>query len=48
MARFKLGQDESAQTLSELLPTLNDQALVRWMRDFNSPAAAVPPGGEDR
>ena len=48
MARFKLGQDESAQTLSELLPTLNDQALVRWMRDFNSPSAAVPPGGEDR
>lgn len=47
MARFKLGQDESAQTLSELLATLDDEALVRWMRDFNSPAAVVPPGGED-
>jgi transcriptional regulator len=33
--RFKLGQDESAQTLSELLAALDDAALVRWMRDFN-------------
>ncbi len=47
MARFKLGQDESAQTLSELLAALDDEALVRWMRDFNSPPAAVPPAGED-
>ena len=47
MARFKLGQDESAQTLSELLATLDDEALVRWMRDFNSPPAAMPPAGED-
>ncbi len=37
--RFKLGQDESAQTLSELLAKLDDAALVRWMRDFNSPPA---------
>lgn len=35
MGRFKLGQDESAQTLSELLAALDDAALVRWMRDFN-------------
>jgi transcriptional regulator len=48
VARFKLGQDESAQTLSALLATLDDEALVRWMRDFNSPAAVVPPAGEDR
>jgi len=41
MGRFKLGQDESAQTLAELLAALDDAALVRWMRDFNS-----PPGGE--
>lgn len=47
MARFKLGQDESAQTLSELLATLDDEALVLWMRDFNSPPAVVPPSGED-
>ena len=26
----------------------DDAALVRWMRDFNSPAAVVPPAGEDR
>ena len=41
MGRFKLGQDESAQPLAELLAALDDPALVRWMRDFNS-----PPGGE--
>jgi transcriptional regulator len=34
--RFKLGQDESAQTLHELLTTLPDPELVRWMRDFNA------------
>jgi transcriptional regulator len=37
MSRFKLGQDESAQTLAELLGALDDEALVRWMRDFNPP-----------
>ena len=34
--RFKLGQDESPQTLSELLAGLNDPELVRWMKDFKS------------
>ena len=34
--RFKLGQDESPQTLAELLEHLDDAALVRWMKDFNS------------
>jgi transcriptional regulator len=34
--RFKLGQDESARTLEELLGTLRDPALLRWMRDFNA------------
>jgi transcriptional regulator len=34
--RFKLGQDESPQTLAELLAALDDPALVRWMREFNS------------
>ena len=37
--RFKLGQDEAPQTLSELLGTLDDPALVRWMKEFN-PAPA--------
>jgi transcriptional regulator len=34
--RFKLGQDESPQTLSEVLAKLDDAALVRWMKAFNS------------
>lgn len=34
--RFKLGQDETKQTLSEVLGNLDDAALVRWMEDFNS------------
>jgi transcriptional regulator len=34
--RFKLGQDESAQTLNEVLAWLPDPALARWMRDFNN------------
>jgi transcriptional regulator len=34
--RFKLGQDESPQTLAELLTNLDDAALVRWMRRANS------------
>jgi transcriptional regulator len=33
--RFKLGQDESPRTLKELLSSLPDPALARWMRDFN-------------
>jgi transcriptional regulator len=34
--RFKLGQDESPQTLDEILAALGDQPLALWMRDFNS------------
>jgi len=34
--RFKLGQDESPRTLSDILSGLQDAALVRWMKDFNS------------
>jgi transcriptional regulator len=33
--RFKLGQDESVQTLTEILAATRDPALARWMRDFN-------------
>ena len=33
--RFKLGQDESVQTLTEILAAMRDPALARWMRDFN-------------
>ena len=33
--RFKLGQDESPQTRSELLAGLASTELVRWMREFN-------------
>jgi transcriptional regulator len=35
-ARFKLGQDETPATLSEILTGLKDVALVRWMKEFNS------------
>jgi transcriptional regulator len=34
--RFKLGQDETEQTLGELFAWLQDPALARWMKDFNS------------
>jgi len=34
--RFKLGQDESQRTLSDILSGLQDAALARWMKDFNS------------
>jgi transcriptional regulator len=33
--RFKLGQDETPHTLTEVLEELRDPALARWMRDFN-------------
>jgi transcriptional regulator len=33
--RFKLGQDETHQTLTEVVSALRDPALQRWMRDFN-------------
>ena len=35
-ARFKLGQDETPASLSEILTGLEDVALVRWMKEFNS------------
>jgi transcriptional regulator len=35
--RFKLGQDETPGSLSEILTGLDDVPLVRWMREFNSP-----------
>jgi transcriptional regulator len=35
-ARFKLGQDESPQSLAELLAALGDAPLADWMRAFNS------------
>ena len=34
--RFKLGQDETPATLSEILSGLDDVALIRWMKEFNS------------
>jgi transcriptional regulator len=34
--RFKLGQDESLSTLSNILSGLEDASLTRWMKDFNS------------
>ena len=43
-ARFKLGQDETPQTLAELLGNLDDQALAAWMREFNPPAAPADTG----
>jgi transcriptional regulator len=33
--RFKLGQDETQQTRTELLQKLDNAELVRWMADFN-------------
>jgi len=33
--RFKLGQDESPQTLAEVVSRLDDAALARWMKEFN-------------
>jgi transcriptional regulator len=35
--RFKLGQDETPASLSEILTGLDDVALVRWMKEFNPP-----------
>lgn len=35
-ATFKLGQDERRTTFDEIVATLGDPVLVRWMRDFNS------------
>jgi transcriptional regulator len=33
--RFKLGQDETQQTRTEMLQKLDNADLVRWMADFN-------------
>jgi transcriptional regulator len=33
--RFKLGQDETQQTRTEILQKLDNADLVRWMTDFN-------------
>jgi transcriptional regulator len=33
--RFKLGQDETQQTRTEILQKLDNADLVRWMADFN-------------
>lgn len=33
--KFKLGQDESRETLASILDTLPDEATVEWMRRFN-------------
>ena len=41
--RFKLGQDESRRTLSDILAGLQDAALARWMKDFNSGFLAHSP-----
>ncbi len=41
--RFKLGQDESPRTLSDILSGLEDASLTRWMKDFNSPLLADSP-----
>ncbi len=38
--RFKLGQDESPRTLSDILSGLEDASLTRWMKNFNSPPLA--------
>jgi transcriptional regulator len=40
-ARFKLGQEESAATLSDLLAALPDGQLAEWMRRMNADRLAV-------
>jgi hypothetical protein len=42
--RFKLGQDETPQTRTEVLKKLGNADLVRWMADFNPQLAEKPPG----
>lgn len=34
-ATFKLGQEETPETYAEVVGALQDETLVRWMRDFN-------------
>jgi transcriptional regulator len=42
--RFKLGQDETPQTRTEVLKKLDNADLVRWMAQFNPQPAHKPPG----
>lgn len=47
--RFKLGQDESAATVADLLSATSDRALAAWMRRMNADrltADATNPGPE--
>lgn len=44
--RFKLGQDESQSTLSDILSGLQDASLARWIEDFNSPFLTRSPPKE--
>jgi len=37
-SRFKLGQDETASVLDELVAQLEDPVLASWMLEFNRPA----------
>jgi transcriptional regulator len=43
-ARFKLGQEESTQSVSEIISNLRDPSLKSWMEHFNSDRlnAAMP------
>ena len=34
-ARFKLGQDENPETLSEIVQRIDDAPLIQWMKRFN-------------
>jgi transcriptional regulator len=34
-ARFKLGQDETPETLDAILEALPEPAMIDWMRRFN-------------
>jgi transcriptional regulator len=42
--RFKLGQDETPQTRTEVLKKLDNADLVRWMAHFNPQHAEESPG----
>ena len=44
-AKFKLGQDESAETLRRLLQALGDDPLAQWMRQFNRSRLEGDDGG---
>ncbi len=47
-ARFKLGQEESAQSVSEIIAGLRDPSLKSWMQHFNADRveAATAPAKE--